>query len=147
MTLTFRPRRPADERFLIEITLQMMRPVIQSSSHADLTEEIVKAQLDACTTVIVEENGKRIGYYSCSLYAPGRMYWGSLVLSPEGQGRGHGDRIVRHWLEETRRQGVCVIDGHVQVANARAIRFWRKHGFSFIGETYPGSYDIRKRLC
>jgi len=144
MTITYRAKRKGDEKFLLRITMQQMGRVFQQSVGTALDQQQVREQLQRARIVIIERGGKCIGYYCDLDTAPGRVYWGSLIVTPGQEGQGVGDAAVRHWYAETKRRGMRIIDGHVQVQNHRALRFWQKHGFAIVGPPQNGSYPIQR---
>ncbi|MGZ4107251.1 MAG: N-acetyltransferase family protein [Tumebacillaceae bacterium] len=145
--LTFRNRREGDDAFLLRVTMAAMKQVYEKSTGTELTEESVLENIrNSGTTVIIERGGKPIGYYSYTVYLPGRMYWGSLILSPDRRGKGVGPQIHRHVEAEARKRNVRVIEGHVQVENKRAYEFWMKSGWRVVRMEGPGTLAIEKAL-
>jgi L-amino acid N-acyltransferase YncA len=145
--LRYRPSTKDDDLFIARVTLHTMKQVFEDSTKQPLTEEIILQLVKATDhVVIIEKNGKPIGYYCYYKTAPDRIYWGSLILLPVKQAQGLGNMIVDHFVTEARKQGVKVIDGHVQVKNERACRFWLKNGFQVVGPPQAGSYPIQLRL-
>ncbi|MBV8536372.1 MAG: GNAT family N-acetyltransferase [Alphaproteobacteria bacterium] len=53
-----------------------------------------------------------------------------LNLSARIQGRGAGALLFSEWMERAARRGVRAVHVGVNRANARAMRFWSKQGFS-----------------
>ncbi|WP_018131632.1 GNAT family N-acetyltransferase [Effusibacillus pohliae] len=146
-TLRFRQREPKDDRFIIDLTLAVMGNVFEQSVGAPLTEDTIRQHLKSDETIlIIERGGKPVGYTSYKIYKPGRMYWSSLILSPDHQSRGLGRQVVRHVEKVALANGVRRIEGHVQTDNRRAISFWLKNGFSITGMPVQGTLAIEKRL-
>ena len=56
-----------------------------------------------------------------------------IDLMPRLQGQGMGKRMIDAWLALIRAQGACGAHLEVGTANARAIRFYDKHGFVITG--------------
>jgi GNAT superfamily N-acetyltransferase len=145
--LTFRKNQPRDDAFLLNVTMAAMKKVYEQSTGVELTEEFVRESIKSSgTTVIIEQGGKPIGYYCYSVYRPGRMYWGSLILTQDARGKGIGGQINRHVEAEARGLGVGVIEGHVQVENKRAYEFWLKNGWHVVRQEGPGTLAIEKVL-
>jgi GNAT superfamily N-acetyltransferase len=146
-SLTFRKRTSEDDSFIIHSTLETMKEIYEKDVGGEMTDDMVLEHINASDVVkIVEQGGKPVGYYCYTIYAPGWMYWGSCVLIPGAQGRGVGKRVVQQLMQEAREQGVYVIDGHVQLSNHRARRFWMRQGFHPTGRPLSGSIPIRKLL-
>ena len=146
-SLTFRKRTPDDDPFIVQSTMETMKGIYERDVGGKMTDDMVLENVNSSDVVkIIERDGRPIGYYCYTIYAPGWMYWGSLVLMPGAQGGGVGNRVVRQLVQEAREKGVYVIDGHVQLSNHRARRFWMRHGFHPTGRPLYGSIPIRKLL-
>ncbi|ARU61972.1 hypothetical protein CBW65_13900 [Tumebacillus avium] len=146
-SLTFRPRTDSDDSFISSVTLLTLKDVFEASTSQPLTEQIILHlvnQTDTC--VIIEQRGKPIGYYCYDRTSSDRIYWGSLVIMPGKQARGHGKQVVEHFVAEAKKQGVRRIDGHVQVKNEDAYHFWMGNGFQVAGREQNGSVPIQLQL-
>jgi ribosomal protein S18 acetylase RimI-like enzyme len=140
-------RTEADDAFLLQATRETMKEVFEKSVGAELTDKVILSNIKTSgTTLIIEQNGVPIGYTCYTLYKPERMYWGALVLLPTAQDQGIGSRICRNMYEHARELGCVAIDGHVQVHNEVAVKFWKNQGFEVVGGPTAGSYEIEKKL-
>ncbi|MGB8956465.1 MAG: GNAT family N-acetyltransferase [Tumebacillaceae bacterium] len=145
--LTYRPRQAGDDVFLKHITLVAMKELYEQATGMPLTEEAVEVLIAVSdTTVIIEREGRAIGYYSYLHPSPGRLYFCSLIFTPNAQGKGYGLEVCRHMEADARRDGVHTIEGHVQVTNQRAIRYWTNQGYRIVGPPIQGSYPIEKKI-
>jgi ribosomal protein S18 acetylase RimI-like enzyme len=64
----------------------------------------------------------------------------SFMVAPETQGRGMGEILGRHALDEARRRGFRAMQFNFVVStNAPAVRLWQKLGFSVAG-VLPGAF-------
>ncbi|HEU4964470.1 MAG TPA: GNAT family N-acetyltransferase [Bacilli bacterium] len=144
--LSLRPYQPQDEPFLIALTLDQMKAVYESSVGEELTPELVRMQLRDCETTVIEWDGRPVGYSAMMSYGQGRQYWGALVLSEEAQGKGVGQQLVQHVVQQAKQQGVRWVDGHVQTDNRKALRFWLRNGFQIVGRPQAGSFPISRRV-
>ncbi|MBL0387781.1 GNAT family N-acetyltransferase [Tumebacillus sp. ITR2] len=146
-SVTFRDRVEADDAFLIQVTRETMKEVFEKSVGVTLTDRMILSQIkDSGTSLIIEQDGKPIGYTSYTVYKPKHMYWGALVLAKSAQDQGIGSRICENMFNHAEFLGCEVIQGHVQVENAVAIKFWKRHGFEIVGGPTSGSYEIEKKL-
>lgn len=146
-TISLRELTSADDAFLLASTRETMKEVFEKSVGMELTDQLILSQIKSSgTTLIVEQKGTPIGYTCYTLHKPKRMYWGALVLVPTAQDQGIGSRICHHMFELARLKGCEAIDGHVQVENQVAIKFWKSHGFEVVGGPIAGSYEIEKKL-
>lgn len=53
-----------------------------------------------------------------------------LILGPDYRGRGLGDRLFRHAIGHAKKKGISRITLLTDGDNRRAIRFYRRHGFT-----------------
>ncbi|PWK14304.1 GNAT family N-acetyltransferase [Tumebacillus permanentifrigoris] len=137
----------ADDAFLLQSTRQTMKEVFEKSVGVELTDKLILEQIKSSgVTLIIEQGCVPIGYTCYTLYKPKRMYWGALVLLPTAQGHGIGSRICDNLYEHARQLGCEAIDGHVQVHNEVAVKFWKSQGFEVVGGPTAGSYEIEKKL-
>ena len=145
--LTYRPRREQDDAFLKQVTIAQMKEVYEQSTGTPLTEQGVAVLLELSdTTMIIEQQGRPIGYYSYLIPGPGRLYIGSLIFTANAQGKGHGASVCRRIEEDARRLGVHTIDLHVQVTNQKAVRFWTVNGYRITVPPVAGSYLREKQI-
>jgi putative acetyltransferase len=77
--------------------------------------------------VLAESNGKLAGFVTVD---DKTMYLDQIVVAPEFWGSGVASKLV----DEAKRLSPRGLDLLVNKDNARAIRFYEKHGFSYAGE-------------
>jgi putative acetyltransferase len=77
--------------------------------------------------VVAERDGALVGFVTVD---PAMLYLDQLVVAPEDWGSGVSDAL----LDEAKRLSPKGLDLLVNKVNARAIRFYEKHGFIFAGE-------------
>ena len=128
---TLRPYSVADEDEAIELwrrTWQTHYP------HIDFNERVAwwrgrwrNELLPAARIVIAEIDGAPIGFVTVD---PETMYLDQVVVAPEHW----GGPAARMLLDEAKRLSPKGIDLLVNKDNARAIRFYEKHGFHHAGE-------------
>lgn len=64
----------------------------------------------------------------------------SFMVAPDTQGRGVGEALGRHALDEARRRGFRAMQFNFVVSsNAAAVRLWQKLGFAVAG-VLPGAF-------
>ena len=129
--LTLRPYTNADEDAAIELwrrTWAHHFPHIDFNARVAWWRERWKQELIPVAHVIIAEtDGALIGFVTVD---PDTMYLDQLVVAPEHWGSG----ISAALLEEAKRLSPKGLDLLVNKDNARAIRFYEKHGFAFAGE-------------
>ena len=81
----------------------------------------------ACAIVVAERGREMIGFVTVNRDSG---YLDQIVVAPEDWG---GD-VAGRLLDETRRLSSAPLHLHVNTDNARAIRFYKKHGFFIAGE-------------
>ena len=131
-SFTLRPYTPADEDAAIELwrrTWQQHYPQIDFSTRVDWWRERWRNELVATAAITVAEaGGKLVGFVTVDP--------GTLRSRPDRGGAGslgHA-RSPAALIDEAKRLSPHGLDLHVNTDNARAIRFYEKHGFVISGE-------------
>ena len=83
--------------------------------------------MPAARIVLAEADGALIGFVTVD---PKTMYLDQIVVAPEHWGSG----VAQALLDEAKRLSPRGLILHVNKDNARAIRFYEKHGFVYVGE-------------
>jgi putative acetyltransferase len=128
---TLRCYTPADEAATIELwrrTWQAAYPHIDFNARVDWWRERWRNELVPIATIAVAERAETlVGFVTVD---PATGYLDQIVVDPEAW-RAH---IGAALLDEARRIAPMGLDLHVNADNARAIAFYRKHGFVVSGE-------------
>jgi len=131
MAFTLRPYTPADEDAAIELwrrTWQHHFPHIDFAARLDWWRERWRQELVPVAKVVVaEQDGTLAGFITVD---PNTLYLDQVVVAPEAWGSGLGGALV----DEAKRLSPRGLDLMVNKDNARAIRFYEKHGFAYAGE-------------
>jgi putative acetyltransferase len=126
-----RPYAAADEDAAIELwrrTWQHHFPQIDFNARLAWWRERWRQELIPVAHVVVaERDGRLIGFVTVD---PKTMYLDQIVVAPEAWGSGVADAL----LAEAMRLSPAGLDLMVNKDNARAIRFYEKHGFAYAGE-------------
>jgi putative acetyltransferase len=121
-----RPYAAADEEATIELwrrTWQQNYPAIDFSARVDWWRERWRSELVPTATITVAEAaGALVGFVTVD---PSTGYLDQIVVAPETWGRG----VASELLFEAKRLAPGGLDLLVNTDNARAIRFYEKHGF------------------
>lgn len=88
------------------------------------------------TTVAGWLDGKLMGLLVLSRHPSGRTEIEAIHSLPESWGRGLGEAMLAFALDGTNNAGLWAFE-----KNARARRFYEKHGFRFTGETRVSEFD------
>jgi putative acetyltransferase len=129
--LTLRPYANADEDAAIELwrrSWQHHFPQIDFNERLGWWRERWKQELVPVADVVVaESDGELIGFVTID---PNSRYLDQLVVAPEHW----GSRAAKALLDEAKRRSPSGIELLVNKENARAIRFYEKHGFRYLWE-------------
>ncbi|MCB0137956.1 MAG: GNAT family N-acetyltransferase [Caldilineaceae bacterium] len=131
MQVTLRPYSDADEDAAIELwrrTWAHHFPHIDFNARVAWWRERWKQELiPVAHVVIAEANNTLAGFVTC---APEIRYLDQLVVAPEYW----GSSVAPALLDEAKRLSPDGLDLLVNKDNNRAIRFYEKHGFQYIGD-------------
>jgi putative acetyltransferase len=130
-TATLRPYAGADEPAAIELwrqTWQHAYPAIDFAARVDWWRERWRSELVPSATIVVAEAlGTLVGFVTVNA-ASG--YLDQIVVAPQHWGAG----IAEMLLDEAKHLSPSGLALHVNQDNARAVGFYRKHGFAVAGE-------------
>lgn len=128
---TLRPYTPADEDAAIELwrhTWAHHFPHIDFNARVAWWRERWRQELVPVAHIVVAEiDGTLAGFLTVD---PATTYLDQIVVAPEHWGTG----AARALLDEAKRLSPAGLDLLVNKDNARAIRFYEKHGFVDAGE-------------
>jgi putative acetyltransferase len=129
--LTLRPYAAADEDAAIALwlrTWQQTYPDIDFSARVSWWRERWRNEVFPQARIVVAEiGGAMIGFVTID---PQTLSLDQLVVAPESWGSGIAEALIA----EAKRLSSKGIDLLVNKDNARAIRFYEKHGFVYAGE-------------
>jgi len=129
--VTLRSYTPADEDTAIELwrrSWQAAYPAIDFSARVRWWRERWRNELvPAARIVVAEAGGVMIGFVTID---PCTGYLDQLVVAPDAWGSPTAVTL----LAEAKRLAPAGIDLHVNQDNARAVRFYEKHGFVVAGD-------------
>jgi putative acetyltransferase len=129
--VTLRPYTNADEATAIELwrqTWQQAYPSINFAARLDWWRERWRGELVPTATIVVAEiAGGLAGFVTVNATTG---YLDQIVVAPQHWGAG----IAELLLEEAKRLSPTRLELHVNQDNARAVRFYQKHGFAIAGE-------------
>ena len=130
-SFTLRRYSPADEDGAVELwrrTWQQHYPQIDFSQRVDWWRNRWRNDIAATATITVAESGGTVvGFVTVD---PRTFDLDQIVVAPEAWGMG----VAAALIDEAKRISPQGIDLHVNTDNARAIRFYEKHGFAISGE-------------
>jgi putative acetyltransferase len=130
-TCTLRLYKPADEDAAIELwrrTWQQHYPHLNFTERVDWWRTRWRTELvPAARIVIAELSGAMVGFVTVD---PNTMYLDQIVVAPEHW----GSDVALTLLDEAKWISPQGLDLLVNKDNARAIRFYQKHGFVYAGD-------------
>ncbi len=139
--LRLRPYRKGDFTRLLEIDHACFPEGI---AYPEEEMRSFLAMPGAITLVAEQEKKKLAGFVIADRFhsrrlsrAMGRII--TIDVLPEAQGTGIGDKMLTAAEEKLRESGCDYISLEVAVDNARALRFYKKHGYSVL-KTLPRYY-------
>ena len=121
----------ADEEVAIELwrrSWQHAYPDIDFSARLAWWRERWRNELTKASITLAERAGALLGFVTIDAKTG---YLDQIVVAPEAWGQ----NIAEALLVEARRICPKKIELHVNQDNARAVRFYEKHGFAITGET------------
>ena len=135
--LKLRAYRPSDEDAAIALwqrTWQQHYPQIDFAARVAWWRERWRNELvPVATIMLAEHDGALVGLVTVD---PKTRYLDQIVVAPEVW----GSDVARALIAEARRLSPSGLDLKVNADNARAIRFYEKHGFAITGhEANPRS--------
>jgi putative acetyltransferase len=129
--VTLRPYRATDEDAAIELwrrTWQQAYPEIDFNARVPWWRERWRNELvPQAKIVVAESGGECVGFVTVD---PGSGYLDQIVVAPDQWGSAAATMLVT----EAKRISPTKLDLLVNKDNARAIRFYEKHGFTYAGE-------------
>jgi putative acetyltransferase len=131
LSFTLRPYAAADEDAAIELwrrTWQAAYPHIDFAARVEWWRERWRKELVPTAAITVAQaNDALVGFVTVD---PKTGYLDQIVVAPETWGSDVGAMLVA----EAKRLSPTRLDLLVNKDNARAIRFYEKHGFAYAGE-------------
>jgi putative acetyltransferase len=129
-SFSLRPYLAADEAASIELwrrSWQRAYPQLDFSARVDWWRERWRNELvPSAAVVVADRNGVLVGFVTVD---PATGYLDQLVVAAEEWGGGLAPAL----LAQAKRVAPKGLDLHVNQDNARAIRFYEKHGFVISG--------------
>ncbi len=127
---TLRPYHEADEDAAIELwrrTWQIAYPHLDFTARLDWWRARWRIELAPVATIILAETaGQVVGFVTVD---PNTRYLDQIVVAPEAWGTEIADALIA----QAKRISAAGLDLKVNADNARAIRFYQKHGFLITG--------------
>ncbi|MCL6452299.1 MAG: GNAT family N-acetyltransferase [Alicyclobacillus sp.] len=145
--LSFRPRQPEDDSFILDLTEGQLGRVHQEAFGEPFPRQDFAQYLQSgAPTVVVVRGNRPIGYYSYLIGPDGKMHVSALVIDPAHQSSGVGTEVMKHLEDEARGQGIHTLEVFVQDMNEKSLAFTRKLGFVEVYRIPPRTICFQKLL-
>ncbi|MFD0911509.1 GNAT family N-acetyltransferase [Ruegeria arenilitoris] len=137
--MIIRPARPRDAAQIAEITNTIIRGTLITFTTTERSPEEIARDIDerGLAFQVAELDGRVVGYATYGSFRSGPGYAHSrehtILLAPEGRGRGTGRALIRALEEVARSQGVHVLVAGISAENPGAIAFHAAVGFQTVG--------------
>jgi ribosomal protein S18 acetylase RimI-like enzyme len=146
MMIDFRPARPGDYSFALNLYLETLKPYTRP--WLTWVDEEQKAQFASLwrpddTRIITLDGQEDIGWVEFRQTGD-EIFLKQLYISPRHQRRGIGSHVLRLLLEE--RCGTAKSMALFVLKNNPAFRFYERHGFGVVRET-PTKFIMRRGMA
>lgn len=145
MVLTIRPAGPADHDAIWRIVHEVVSAGDTYPYPPDTTRDEAMALWfpPGAWTYVAELDGRVVATYVMKANQPGQgchVANCGYMVEQAASGRGVGEALCRHSLDEARRLGFLAMQFNFVVsANERAVALWKKCGFAVVG-TVPQAF-------
>ncbi|WDL98222.1 GNAT family N-acetyltransferase [Alicyclobacillus sp. ALC3] len=147
IALTYRPRTPQDDEYMVQLTEEQLGAVHQQAFAEPFPrDQFLRYLRSGAPTYLIEQDGKRIGYYSYLVGPDAKMHISALVIEPTYQSDGVGTQVMKRLEDEARAAGVQVLEVFVQSSNERSLAFTRKLGFTEAFRVDPNTTCFQKLI-
>lgn len=132
---------------MVQLTEEQLGTVHQQAFQEPFPrEQFLRYLQSGAPTYLIEQNGKRIGYYSYLIGPDAKMHISALVIEPTYQSDGVGSQVMARLEDEAHKAGVQVMEVFVQGSNERSMAFTRKLGFVEVFRVDPNTTCFQKRI-
>lgn len=145
--LSYRARTIEDDAFIMELTRNQLGSIHEQAFGQPFPEQQFLSYIQSgAPTVVVEQKGQPIGYYSYLLGPDGKMHVSAMVIDPKYQSSGIGKTVMARLEQEAIRHGVRTLEVFVQENNAQSLAFTRSLGFQEVFRIEPNTIGFQKQL-
>jgi ribosomal protein S18 acetylase RimI-like enzyme len=144
-TISFRPRTPSDDEYIVQLTEQQLGGVHEQSFGEQFPREQFMHYIQSgAPTVLIEQAGKSVGYYSYLVGPDGKMHISAMVIDPGHQSAGVGTTVMKQLEQDAKRLGLHTMEVFVQGSNEKSLSFTRKLGFVEAYRLAPNTICFQK---
>ncbi|WP_062308892.1 GNAT family N-acetyltransferase [Alicyclobacillus sendaiensis] len=143
--VSYRPRRPEDDDWIVQLARRELGGVHEQVFGEPFPEAELRQYLQTgMPTVVIERNGRPVGFYSYLPSAEGKVHVSALVIDSKFQRKGIGRRAMEHLEAEVRRMGAHTLEIFIQEVNPRSLAFAKQLGFREVARVEPGTLVLWK---
>jgi len=144
--ILLRPLTFQDDGFIQGVTQEEIAPIFKATYGYDLDMPMVMNYVHAANTRMIVIDDQVAGYISYVPDDSGKLNIGSLVLTPEYQGKKYGTRVMRQLEIEARQMGIAELEVFIQETNTRSQAFAESLGFTRVQSMQPQTIVMIKSL-
>ncbi|WP_083485962.1 type I methionyl aminopeptidase [Alicyclobacillus ferrooxydans] len=143
--LTWRKKKQPDDTAILSLAKQEMDPILLEAWGRPVQPMEVLYVPETTTYVLVDQQNHVRGFCVYSLRPP-YLHINTIVLDAQLHGSGLATSVLDNIVQQARAKGMAGIELWVQTNNQRAIRFYEKSGFVYVGHPYFRTWAMRKRI-
>lgn len=145
--INYRPRTPEDDSFIVSLTQGQLGSIHEQAFGQPFPEDqFLRYIQSGAPTIVIEKNGKAIGYYSYLVGPDAKMHVSAMVIDAKNQSSGIGKMVMTKLEEDARKLGVRTLEVFVQENNAQSLAFTRSLGFREVFRIEPNTMAFQKQL-
>ena len=155
MSILIRDAKKADLPAILEI---VNFEIEHTTSIYDYTKKTLKNQTawfeakktENLPVIVVEENGRVIGFGTFGIFRPWAGYQysveHSIYIEKNSRGKGTGEKILNELIHLAKEEGFHVMIAGIDASNVKSIKFHENFGFKEVGRFNQIGYKFDKWL-
>jgi len=145
--LSYRPRTLQDDAYILQLTRSQLGTIHEQAFGQPFPDQQFLQYIQSgAPTIVIEQKGKPIGYYSYLIGPDAKMHVSAMVIDPAHQSSGIGKRVMAKLEEDAIAQGVRTLEVFVQENNSPSLAFTRSLGFQEVFRIEPNTIGFQKRI-
>ncbi|WP_041695038.1 GNAT family N-acetyltransferase [Alicyclobacillus acidocaldarius] len=141
----YRPRRPEDDDWIVQLARRELGDVHEQAFGEPFPEAELRQYLQSgMPTVVIERNGRPVGFYSYLPSAEGKVHVSALVIDSKFQRKGIGRRAMENLEAEAKRMGAHTLEVFIQDVNPKSLAFAKQLGFREVARMEPRTLVLWK---
>ncbi|MBF8376969.1 GNAT family N-acetyltransferase [Alicyclobacillus mali] len=141
----YRSRRAEDDDWIVQLARRELGVVHEQAFGEPFPESELRQYLQSgMPTVVIERNGRPVGFYSYLPSAVGKVHVSALVIDSKFQRKGIGRKAMEHLEAEVRRTGAHTLEVFIQDVNPSSLAFAKQLGFREVARVEPRTLVLWK---